>query len=194
MNELQEPTDLWESFKQGRPEAYRYFFHSHSYRIYCYLLRLSRDQVQAQEITQNAFIVLFHGRETVEDMEDLLQRLYLYAQVGFLLRLKGKRSSVDLEVEMSNYAYKGSDVMDDPEIARNETLIALQDVMQKLPPVKREVAELYFFQGFSLGAIARHLGLEEQRVKAYISETLKRLGEEIEGKRMNKNNLSVVRA
>jgi DNA-directed RNA polymerase specialized sigma24 family protein len=102
MNDLHEPTNLWESFKQGRPEALRYFFHFHHYRIYCYL--------------------------------------------------------------------------------------------QKLPPVKRQVAELYFFQGSSLGAIARHLGLEEQRVKAYISETLKRLGEELEGKRTNATNLSVVRA
>ena len=194
MNDLHEPTDLWESFKQGRPEALRYFFQSHSYRIYCYLLRLSRDQWQAREITQNAFIVLFRSRETVEDMEHLLQRLYLYAQVGFLLRLKGKRSSIDLEVEMNNYVHKDADVMDDPEIARNETLIALQDVMQKLPPVKREVAEFYFFQGFSLSTIARHLGLEEQRVKAYISETLRRLGEEIEGKKTKATNLSVVRA
>jgi RNA polymerase sigma-70 factor (ECF subfamily) len=194
MNDLHEPTNLWESLKQGRPEALRYFFHFHHYRIYCYLLRLTRDQEEAQELTQNAFIVLFHSRETIEDAEHLLQRLYLNAQMGFLLRLKGKRSSADLEVEMNYYAPKDAGVMDDPEIARNETLIALQGVMQKLPPVKRQVAELYFFQGFSLGAIARHLGLEEQRVKAYISETLKRLGEELEGKRTNKNKLSVVRA
>ncbi len=194
MNDLHEPTDLWESFKQGRPEAFRYLFNSHNYRIYCYLLRLSRDREQARELTQNAFIVLFHNHEIIEDREHLLQQLYLYAQVGFLLWLKGKRSSIDLEVEMSNYAPKDAGVMDDPEIARNETLIALQGVMQKLPPAKREVAELYFFQGFSLGAIARHLGLEEQRVRAYVSETLKRLGEELEGKRTNRNNLSVVRA
>ena len=193
MNDLHEPTDLWESFKQGRPEAFRYLFNFHNYRIYCYLLRLSRDREQAQELTQNAFIVLFHNHEIIEDREHLLQQLYLYAQAGFLLRLKGKRSSLDLEVEMSNYAPKDAGVMDDPEIARNETLIALQGVMQKLPPAKREVAELYFFQGFSLGAIARHLGLEEQRVKAYVSETLKRLEEELEGKRMNATNLSVVR-
>ena len=194
MNDLHEPTDLWESFKQGRPEAFRHFFQFHSYRIYCYLLRLSRDQEQAQELTQNAFIVLFHNHEIIEDREHLLQQLYLNAQVGFLLRLKGKRSSIDLEVEMNNYASKDAGIMDDPEIARNETLIALQGVMQNLPPVKREVAELYFFQGFSLSTIARHLGLEEQRVKAYISETLKRLGEELEGKRMKATNLSVVRA
>lgn len=195
MNDLHELSNPWESFKQGQPEAFRYYFHLHNYRIYCYLLRLTRDSIQAKELTENAFIVLFRNKEALVDAEHLLRRLYLSARVGFLLRLKGQRSSAELEGGLCYFFQEEADIMDDLEIARNETLIALQAAMQKLPPAKREVAELYFFQGLSLGGIARQLGLDEQSVKETISESLKWLGKELPGKRPDdQKNFLVVRA
>jgi RNA polymerase sigma factor (sigma-70 family) len=134
--------------------------------------------------------VLFHHKDQIADAEHLLRRLYLNAKVGYLLRLKGKRSFLDIEDELVHYTAEDASIMEDPEVAENETLIALQTVMQKLPPAKRRVAELYFFQGSSVGMIARLLGLEEGAVKSIISETLKRLGEEL----MGKKKFSVVRA
>ncbi|HEV2478589.1 MAG TPA: sigma-70 family RNA polymerase sigma factor [Puia sp.] len=174
MNDLHEPSNLWE-------------YHS---RIYYFLLRLLRDQEHAKEATNHVFLVLFHHSAEIEDEDHLLRRLYLIAKVAFLLRLKGKRSFVDLEAEVANNAHEEASIMEDVEVAQNETLLTLQAVTQKLPPVKREAAELYFFQGFSKGAIARHLGLEEGIVKAIISETLQLVGEELAGK----NRLSGIRA
>lgn len=190
MNDLHEPMDIWESFKQGRPAAFQYFFQLYGTRIYYYLLRLFRDQVQAEEVTKHAFIVLFHHTAQIQDADHLLRRLYLSAKIGYLLRLKGKRSFLDIEEELVHYAAKDASIMDDPDVAENETLTMLQTVVQQLPPAKREVAELYFFQRYSMAAIARKLGMEEAAVKAIISETLQRLGEELAGK----NRPSIVRA
>jgi len=173
MNELYEPSNLWNSFKQGRTEAFHYFFRLHNSRIYYYLLRLLRDEEQAREATKHAFIALFHHRAQIEDADHVLRRLYLNARVAYLLRLKGMGFFWELEEVMAHYAHKDATIMDDPEIAQNETLLALQDVLQNLPPLKRAVAELYFFQGFSISAIANHLKLDEAVVRAIISETLK---------------------
>ena len=194
MNELHEPSNLWESFKQGRQDACQYFFNLHHSRIYYYLLRLLRDQDQARDAANNAFIVLFHHSAQIEDEDHLLRRLYLNAKVAYLLALKGKFSFLDLEAEVAVYAHKDATIMDDPEVAQNETLLTLEDVTQKLPPVKRKAAELYFFQGFSIGAIASRLGIEEGNVKAIISETLQRVGEELAGKKTGKSRRIVIRA
>ena len=194
MNELHELPNPWESFQYGRPEAFRYYFHLHNYRIYCYLLQISKDSGQAEELTRHAFIALFRGKELIRDEEHLLRRLYQISRVANSLRLQSKWSSVELEEEMANSAEDDANIMDDRDVARNETLIALQGIMQKLPPAKREVAELYFFQGLSVRAIARLLRIDEQSVREYISQSLKRLGDELSGKDSDRNDFSVVRA
>lgn len=181
MKELFEPAEPWESFKQGRSVAFLHYFNLHNSRIYYYLLRLLRDQRQAREATRHAFIVIFRHKDQIEDEDHLLRRLYLNAKVAYLLRLKSKWSIPDLEKEVENYLEKDASIMDDPEVAKNETLLALEDFVQKLPPMKREVAELYFFQEFPIRAIAKLLGLEVENVKAIISESLQRLGEDLGG-------------
>jgi len=181
MKELYEPAEPWESFKQGRSVAFLHYFNLHNSRIYYYLLRLLRDPAAAREATRHAFIVIFRDVSQIEDEDHLLRRLYLNAKVGYLLRLKGKRSIPDLEKEIESYVEKDASIMDDPEVAKNETLLALEDIVQKLPPMKREVAELYFFQEFPIRAIGKLLGLEVGNVKAIISEILGRVGEELRG-------------
>ena len=173
MNNLHEPMNLWESFKQGQPEAFQYFFMLHNSRVYYYLLRQIRDRNQAREITKHAFIVLFHHKSQIVDADHLLRRLYLNAKVGYILRLKGKPSVLDLEEEVANYSCKEASIMDDPDVAKNETLLVLQEVMKKLSPIERAVAELYFILGFSIGATANHLRLHELTIKAIISEIMK---------------------
>lgn len=181
MKELYGPADPWESFKQGRSVAFLHYFNLHNSRIYYYLLRLIRDQVQARETTRHAFIVIFRDVSQIEDEDHLVRRLYLNAKVGYLLRLKGKRSIPDLEKEVGYYVEKEASIMDDPEVAKNETLLAMEDIVQKLPPMKREVAELYFFQELPIGTIGKLMGLELGNVKAIISEILQRVGEGLRG-------------
>lgn|GEM_PF-4114030 len=181
MKELYKQADPWESFKQGRSVAFLHYFNLHNSRIYYYLLRLLRDQAQARETTRHAFILIFRHKDRIEDEDHLVRRLYLNAKVGYLLRLKGKRSIPDLEKEVENYAHKDATIMDDPEVAKNETLLAIEEIVQGLPSMKREVAELYFFQEFSIGAISKLMGLEERNVKAIISETMQRVGEVLGG-------------
>lgn len=181
MKELYGPADPWESFKQGRSVAFLHYFNLHNSRIYYYLLRLLRDQAQARETTRHAFIVIFRDVSQIEDEDHLVRRLYLSAKVGYLLRLKGKRSIPDLEKEVEYYVEKEASIMDDPEVAKNETLLAMEDIVQKLPPMKREVAELYFFQELPIGTIGKLMGLELGNVKAIISEILQRVGEGLRG-------------
>ena len=181
MKELDEPLGPWESFKQGRSIAFLHYFNLHNSRIYYYLLRLLRDQAQAKETTRHAFIILFRHKDQIQDEDHLLRRLYLNAKVAYLLRLKDNRSIPDLEKEVENYLEKDSSIMDDPEVAKNETLLALEDVVQKLPPMKREVAELYFFQEFPMHAIGELLGLEVGNIRTIISEILRRVGEKLGG-------------
>src|SRR5579883_2405962 len=146
MDNLYDLPNPFDAFRQRVPEAFRYYFVVHNYRIYCYLLHLSRDRSQAKELTEVAFMVLYYNPDLIRDEEHLLRRLYLNARAGYVLRSKGKLFSIDVKV-LAGFTYDDTNILEDVDVARNETLVSLQTAMQKLPPAKREVAELYFFQG-----------------------------------------------
>ena len=156
-------------------------------------MQVSRDREQAKQLAQNVFIVVFHHVELVSDEDQLLRRLYLAAKAGYILWARGLRFLIDLEEELTGDKYDDATIMEDPDVARNETLASIQVAIQKLPLAKREVAELYFFQGFSISAIGRLLGIDEEIVKEYISQTLVRLGDALSGKE-EKGNFPVVMA
>jgi DNA-directed RNA polymerase specialized sigma24 family protein len=177
MNDLHESTNPWEAFKRGEPEAFQHYFLLHNYRIYCYLLRSTRDRSSARGLTENAFVVLHRQKDHLTDDEHLLRRLYLNARVACLLWLKGTLSAAELGAELQFYAPDDESIMDDPEVVSNETLVTLQGAMQQFPPVRRVVAELYFFSGFSAQAIAQHLGVDEKSIRELISQSLQWLDE-----------------
>jgi RNA polymerase sigma-70 factor, ECF subfamily len=191
MTDLHELSNPWEAFKQGQPEAFRYYFQLHNYRIYCYLLRLTRDRGQAEVMTEKAFLVAYELRDLLADEGQLLRRLYWNAQVAHVVRLADIQSKEKLWETLEIYAKDREQIMDDPEVVRNETLIALQGTMQRLPQSPREVAELFFFQGMPVKSIAGDLGLDEQSVRRSILQTLKRLGEELAASGANKSYFSV---
>jgi RNA polymerase sigma factor (sigma-70 family) len=160
MNDLLGSPDYFDDFRNGSSEAFRHYFHLHHYRIYCYLLR---------------------------DADHLVCSLYLLARVAYQLYLKQKLSVRALEVELAFYTLDDPNIMEDPEVMQNETLIALQLSLQKLPPNKKEVAELYFFQGFTVKSIAEYLKTNEQIVKEYLSEIVQWLGNEVAGRNGDRN-------
>jgi DNA-directed RNA polymerase specialized sigma24 family protein len=193
MNDLYESTNPWEAFKRGEPEAFQYYFLLHNYRIYCYLLRSTRDRGAARGLTENAFVVLHRQKDHLTDDEHLLRRLYLNARVAYLLWLKGTLSAAELGAELQFYPIDDEAIMDDPEVVSNETLVTLQGAMQQFPPVRRVVAELYFFSGFSAQAIAQHLGVDEKSIRELISQSLQWLDEGLAGRGTSSRNLFVVR-
>ena len=139
MNYLTDPLYSFKAFQQGQPEAYRHYFHLHHYRIYCYLLGQVRDKKLARILTKNVFVLLIKIHATVRDADHLLRCLYLFARIAYLLHLREKWSAADLEAEFAFYSMDDPNIMEDPDVARNETLIALQEVLQKLSDRKSVV-------------------------------------------------------
>jgi len=138
MNDLHEMVeglvDPFEGFKNGHPEAFRCYFHQHHYRIYCFLLRLTKDRRWAKVLTRDCFITLFRNYQLIRDAGQLLRVLYVLGRIGLTRDLQDEDVVDDTEI------------MEDVDEARNETLIALQQALQRLSGAKRELTELYFFR------------------------------------------------
>ncbi len=141
MNDLHDelpPIDYFEAFQHGRLEAFRYFFRQHHYRIYCYLLRQTRDRVRSQALARYCFVVLLRNHTLVKDEAHLLRILYMLARMSLVLRLREPDGTETLEEAWKTGGQDDDGIMDDPDVTRNEILIAVQRALRKLSSAKRK--------------------------------------------------------
>lgn len=176
LDELQ-PLDLFKAFQLGQQEAFRHFFGQHHYRMYCYLVRQTRDRQRSRELTRYCFVVLFRNHNLVKDEAHLLRILYMLARMSMVLQPREPDATAVLEDEWRARGQDDDGVMDDSSVISNETLLSIQRALQKLNRPQRELAELFFFQGMAIQAIARLLGVGEAVIREAISEILQQLGE-----------------
>ena len=180
---LSEPFD---TLKNGLPEAYQHYFNLHCPRIYYYLLRCTRNAGLARSLSENTFIALSQSNVPIRDEDHLLRRLYLIARVCVLLFQKGRLTTGAMLEELQFYTQDDPNILDDPEVARNESLLALQEVLQKLSPDRLEIAELFFFQGLTVRSIALYLHTNEEQVKDYLTQAMQKLNDELSGRSENR--------
>ena len=109
----------------------------------------------------------------------MLRVLFSLARIGLLLQVLNADPVEMLEAAWKTTEPDDVEILGDPDVTRNETLEAVQQAMWELPPTKRELAELYFFQGMTIKAIAQFLGSDEVVVREHISQMLKRLVDEL---------------
>jgi DNA-directed RNA polymerase specialized sigma24 family protein len=150
MNELHdpfEPIDLFEAFRNGQPEAFRHFFRQHNYQIYIYLLRQTRDRGRSRELTKYCFLVLFRNYKTIKDEAQMLRILYVLARLSLLLQLVEADAVQVLESAWKTRGQDDSEIMDDPAVIGNETLLAIQRALQKILPRQTRVSRTLLLPG-----------------------------------------------
>lgn len=111
----------------------------------------------------------------------MLRALYILARIGLLLPLVDANAVAVLEEAWATAGPDDAEILEDPDVTRNETLLAIQQVIQQLSGAKRELAELYFFQGMTINAIAQFLGIDKAIVREHITQMLRRLVDELAG-------------
>ena len=112
----------------------------------------------------------------------MLRALYMLARIGAPLHLVDVGSVAVLEQAWSFTGQDDVEILEDQDVIRNETLLAIQHAMQQLTPAKRELAELYFFHGLTVKAIAQFLGIDKAIVREHITQMLRRLADELAGR------------
>jgi RNA polymerase sigma factor (sigma-70 family) len=178
-----EPIDHFQGFAQGQMGAFRHFYRKSSYCFFVYLLRQTRDRKRSMELNKLSFLVLFCNHKLIKDEAHMLRVLYILSRHSLLLELTEPDTLQALEEIWQKTAKDEEGIMDDPAVIANESLHVVQRALLQLSRDKRKLAELYFFQGMSVIEIALKLGIEEAVIKEQLSELVKKLGEDPDGKK-----------
>jgi RNA polymerase sigma-70 factor (ECF subfamily) len=171
----------------GDSVAFEYIYRLHARRVYALCLRLVRDPVEAEDLAQEAFLLLFRKIHTFRGESAFSSWLYrLTANVVFMSFRKKKLATNSLESptetddEGSSTGHEIGAV--DLRLSGLFDRINLQTAIEQLPEGYKAMFILHDVHGYEHNEIAKILKCSVGNSKSQLHKARKRLREELRGR------------
>jgi RNA polymerase sigma-70 factor (ECF subfamily) len=167
---------------EGDPAAFECLYRSHCKRVYAVCLRMVGDTTEAEDLTQEAFLLLFRKIHTFRGESAFSTWLHRLVVNTVLMHLRKKSLPVvsmetgptpDGEATPSSVEIAASDLLLEGSIDR----INLGRCVAQLPAGSRAIFVLHDVQGYQHREIAEMLGRSEGASKSQLHKARKRLRE-----------------
>ena len=169
----------------GDPAVFEYLYRSHGRRVYALCLRMVKDAAEAEDLTQETFLLLFRKIHTFRGESAFSTWLHRLAVNLVLMRLRKKSLPVfsieaipdtdDETAPLRTLELGVPDLILEGAIDR----INLQRCIQRLPAGFRKVFVLHDIQGYRHREIANLLGRSVGDSKSQLHKARKRLRESL---------------
>ncbi len=169
---------LFSQLKSGDEKAFEYFFKTYFESLYQYAFQISREQVQAEEIVEDTFVMLWEKREQIDLHGTPKSYLFRMVYNQCLNYFKHKKVG-DKYKEFFLHHQPVSDFSGSFTGYPLETLInqefqeLLERSIQKLPDQCRRVFTMSRLEGRKNKEIADRLGISVNTVKTQLLRGLK---------------------
>src|SRR6266481_7315848 len=170
--------------QQGDAEGFEIIYQQHSRRVYALCLRMLRDPVEAQDLTQDVFMQLFRKIHTFRGESAFSTWLLRLAVNLVLMRLRKKSlPMVSIEATPDPDDETASATMDigAPDLLLDGSLdrINLERCIERLPVGYRTIFVLHDIQGYEHNEISQILGRSVGDSKSQLHKARTRLREHL---------------
>jgi RNA polymerase sigma-70 factor (ECF subfamily) len=168
--------------QNGDAAAFETIYHLHSRRVYALCLRMSGDPVEAEDLTQEAFLQLFRKIHTFRGESAFSSWMHRLTANIVLMRFRKKRpvqvsldemTSPDGEKERPAFEISAPDL----RLAGVFDRVNLHTAIEQLPEGYRSMFLLHDVEGYEHKEVARILGCSVGNSKSQLHKARKRLRE-----------------
>src|ERR1700675_2358400 len=168
--------------QHGDAAAFETIYHLHSRRVYALCLRMTADPVEAEDLTQEAFLQLFRKIHTFRGESAFSSWLHRLTANIVLMRFRKKRPvPVSLDEMMSHDGEKDRLAFEigapDLRLVGVFDRVNLHTAIEQLPEGYRSMFLLHDVHGFEHNEIASILGCSVGNSKSQLHKARKRLRE-----------------
>ena len=159
----------------GDEAAFISLYDRHAGHVYALALRILRDPMMAEEITQDAFLKLWsRARQFIAERGTVLVWMLTITRRTALdrLRLEARRPNLSDAVDPEEW---WATIPDAASYSDDSRWRSMALVVQELPPDLRQVIELAYYQGLSQSEIAETLGWPLGTVKTRLRSAMDHL-------------------
>lgn len=158
---------LLERLARGNPEAFTILYRRYGRKLHAHLLRMIRSEEIAREIFQDVFMKIWEFREKIDVNKPFAAFLYHIAENKvydyFRRAAREKRLAENLVVSYADFYTD-----DEDEALYQERFCLINNAIDLLPPVRKQIYLFSKLEGKSYEEIARLLGISTSTVNDHI--------------------------
>lgn len=170
---------LIRAFKKGDLKAFDALFQRYHKRLYAFLFSLLKSKEDAEELVQESFIKIWEHRETYLEEYPFSAYLFTIAKNAFLnqCRRRINRKMVEEHFDMVNRSFE---MAADEYVIYHQTKKIIDQVIEELPPKRKEIFKLRRIEGYTRTEIADNLGISIITVDSQLMKANKFIKEALE--------------
>lgn len=167
----QEEQELLQLIRNGDHDAFERFFKKYHAYLYHYLLKRGVGEQQAEDLVQQAFIMIWDKRRELETGGNLRAFLFRIAYTR-MLNVFRDTDKFDQKNDVPELP-EGDEA--DREIRNDELRSAIERAISSLPGKRQDVFRLCYVQEFTYRQAGEILGISEKTVENHMGLALKDL-------------------
>lgn len=171
--------ELIERCKRGDEAAWRQLVEATHREVYTLCLRILGNPHDAAEATQDSYVLAWRGLPKFRGEAQLTTWLYRIASNASISRRRTRSRRQDREIDLDSTAdLEARESVEDAAAARVDSQ-RLEAAVAALPDQYRVPVLLRDVYGFSIGEIAKQLGIGESAAKVRVHRGRKRLRDQL---------------
>lgn len=171
MNKVEDNNLLVFQLSQGSSDALRKLYDIYSKRLYGLVFATVKDHDETKDIVQKVFIKVWDNRETIRFEANFKSLLFTIARNLVYNFFKQRYNQMSLKDNISkkiNIVEPSSD----QSLIEEDLFNLLQDLIDKLPPRRKEIFVMNRFQAYTYKEIAEKLQISENTVDTQMRKAL----------------------
>lgn len=163
--------ELVTRLKKGDQIAFKEIYLKFNARIYNFCIRLLSDKEEAKDVLQYVFVSLWDQRERLDPdkpIEKYIYSLARYSAYHILRRRVYQQAAVEFIITSEPQFRE----VTSEEIIYNELKCFIDDVIEQLPPRRKEIFKLNRNNGLTYKEIASKLNISENTVDTQMRHSL----------------------
>lgn len=175
-------SDVLRLAQQGNASAFEFLYRFHRERVYSLCLRMVKDPVQAEDLTQETFLAVLRGIREFRGQSAFTTWLHQVTRNTVLMRLRKKKfNETSLDEMASPESQSSSSPMElgipDRHLEATPDRMILQSAVSKLPLGFRKILLLHDVHGYEHREVAAMLGCATGTSKSQLHKARLRLRE-----------------
>jgi RNA polymerase sigma-70 factor (family 1) len=161
------------SLKNGDHAAFSKIYGMYHKKIYFLVLSRTGSPYMAEEVTQLTFIKLWRNRASLDNVLPLDAQLFRIVKTTLIDLLR--KDSTRLKLLRKEHSEALASASPELVLQQKELLRRVEQLVDRMPPMRKKVFQLSRNQGLSYAEISRQLSLSIKTVERHISLAIKDL-------------------
>jgi len=164
---------LLKKISQGNELAFKLLFEQYRNQLFSYLFKITKSAETAEEIVLDVFLKIWHGRQTITQIENFDQFLFRIAHNKAIDFLRSLKRNPVIQQDVWNLMQEPKSLENaDSNLLLKNTEAIIGQAIDNLSPQRKKVFQLHYHQAFTNEEIAQKLNLTKNTVRNHLCSSV----------------------